>query len=625
MSRLEDHKNAVALLGQPIRHGWLVRGYLENWDNEFGAAQFRIAIKGSKDNGTLRAQLGRVEGTWVFAALQLILTNGTAIDLLESADDPPRAKLETDKRLYLVPIGNHDDFGLDQLPQFYKQKFGLDVVALAPIPLEDHVRNPKRRQLIAEEIVALMQRRLPQLAKDKNAVMIGITDEDMYFRERNWRFTYTYWDGDRGGAVSSARFRATPGGKRESVLKTRMRKMISRVIGMLVFKLPRSEDPSSVLAKELYGSFSADLMSDNFDGLGSQAVVDDFMASHRLPSLPPVIMSEKMNFDGKGVDGRYPCLLIRRNRDPVTATALFESATTKCLPQSPIDVDADELEVDLRTGRVMTRETDLFVGGAPPLAATRCYQPWDDHSRTFGYNTTLAWDMSPSGKRNPYTDVDLNLCGGHGIHFDRISEGSGYMNALFEHRQTATPFLRARFGWAGNGWNLDQADGTHMFFPESYNARRGVDGALVEFRSAKGEPVTIKRDKARNLKSLSRMDGQFIKFDYDSRNRMIKAYDRQSRTVHYTYDLAGRLVQMKMAKSARRYSYLGTYLTSIHENDQRLYRLQYARGRVDEVSLASGETYKFRYDYDLTDDSRVIRTYLTGPDRALTKFDIKPE
>ena len=51
---------------------------------------------------------------------------------------------------------------------------------------------------------------------------------------------------------------------------------LGRVIGTVVYDLPRSEDPTSVLAKELYGAFSTDLMSDEFDGLGSLAVIDGF-------------------------------------------------------------------------------------------------------------------------------------------------------------------------------------------------------------------------------------------------------------------------------------------------------------------------------------------------------------
>jgi YD repeat-containing protein len=182
----------------------------------------------------------------------------------------------------------------------------------------------------------------------------------------------------------------------------------------------------------------------------------------------------------------------------------------------------------------------------------------------------------------------------------------------------------ARFGWTGSGWDLAQADGTHMFFPESYNAKRGVDGALIGLTSPKGEPLKFQRGRGRNLEAVSTTNGQ-LKFDYDSRNRLRKAHDSRGRTIHYTYDLAGRLVQVQKANSMRRYAYDGTYLMSVHENEQRLYRLQYTRGRASELLLTNGQSYKFRYDYDPADNYTVIRSYVVGPDRAVKKFDIDPE
>ena len=196
---------------------------------------------------------------------------------------------------------------------------------------------------------------------------------------------------------------------------------------------------------------------------------------------------------------------------------------------------------------------------------------------------------------------------------------------LRRHDSPDEPFLRARFGWAGNGWDLDLTDGTHLFFPESYNGKRAVDGAVVEFKSAKGEAIRIERDKARNLRGLFPANRQFLKFDYDSRNRMIRAYDHGNRMIHYTYDLAGRLVLVQSGTSTRRYSYHGTYLSSVQENGQELFQFRYDRGRIAELALANKQVYKLRYDYHPRDDYTVIRTYLTAPDGTVTEFEDKPK
>src|SRR5439155_26488606 len=95
--------------------------------------------------------------------------------------------------------------------------------------------------------------------------------------------TYTaYKTRQRAGVVSSRRFVPHPLAGNETLLRARVRKMITRTIGFVVFKLPRVDDPSSVMYRELYGSASADLMSYSFEGLGSRAVVDEFVNAHGM-------------------------------------------------------------------------------------------------------------------------------------------------------------------------------------------------------------------------------------------------------------------------------------------------------------------------------------------------------
>ena len=397
------------------------------------------------------------------------------------------------------------------------------------------------------------------------------------------------------------------------------------MIGTVVYDLPRSEDPTSVLAKELYGAYSTDLMSDEFDGLGSLAVIDGFTRAHWLPAFTPTVTPDTSAIDAKRVSGGYPCVLIKRDRSSGSTETGWLKKVTKCLPQTYTDVEVDELEIDLRSGLVMTRETDLFLGGTTPVAATRCFRSWEDRIRTFGYNRGMSWDIYPIGSRNPYTYIDVILCDRREIHFARITEGTDYANALYEHKDTATPFLGSRFGWTGNGWDLGRADGTHMYFPESYNAQRAVDGALVAFTGRGGDVVTLQRDKLRNLRRLSTVDGRELQFEYDALNRVSKARDSRGRVAEYQYDLAARLVKAKTPYADRRYYYAGMYLDSIRENDQSLFKLRYVRGRVSELLLPNGKSYKLAYDFDPRDGYTPVQTYLSGPDGKTEKFIVPPK
>ena len=214
---------------------------------------------------------------------------------------------------------------------------------------------------------------------------------------------------------------------------------------MLVYELPRSEDPYKRLGQRIYGSFSIDLMSDEFDGLGSLAVIDGFTRSHWLPAFTPSVAPGASDVDAKHIDGSYPCVLVRRDRSSSSTAANWQAKVTKCLPQTYTDVEVDELEIDLRSGLLMTRETDLFLSGATPIAATRCFRSWEDRIRTFGYNRGMSWDIYPIGSRNPYTYIDVILCDRREVHFDRISEGTDYANALYEHTRHRDAVLAVAF------------------------------------------------------------------------------------------------------------------------------------------------------------------------------------
>jgi YD repeat-containing protein len=280
-----------------------------------------------------------------------------------------------------------------------------------------------------------------------------------------------------------------------------------------------------------------------------------------------------------------------------------------------LDGEVDEIEIDLRIGSVITRTTDLFIPGTIPLAATRCYRSWDNSSMSFGRNATLSWDLYPTGSRQPYTYIDVNICDGNQLHFNRISKGTGYADAVYEHRATATAFLGSRFSWNGNGWDLKLRDGSMYLFPESYYAKKPVDGAMTKFRDAQGQTVKLERNDRRTLKRVTSPDGRSIAFKHDSADRIYEAEDDQKRKVTYLYDHGGRLVEVRGVHEERRYSYESTYLMKVEENAQSVAEFDYdRRGRISDLKLPDGRRFRLRYEYDRADTKRVVRSILTAPD-----------
>jgi YD repeat-containing protein len=620
VTRANEHPKAAEMLGRPITAGWLARGYV--WGDETGWSdgQIWIPVSGTKTTGMLYARGGRAHGPWVFSELRLTQQNGQVIDLLGPIAQSSLVPLPTDLRVFLVPIGGVQGLGLEDLPEFYRNRYGLHVELLDPVPLEPNVRDRARRQLIFEELTELMRRHLPRLAKDKSAFLVGITDEDMHIRDFNWNFAFMAYEPLlRAGVVSSARFIPHPLAGNEALLRARIRKMVSRTMGVVVFGLPRSDDPSSVMYRDLYGSATADLMSDNFEGLGARAMVDEFQTAHGMSPQPAEFLPDVAQFDDAKADGRYPCLQLRKAKDD--AAGSFDIAIKKCAQAVYLEGRVNEIEVDLRSGNLFARTTDLFVPAVVPLAATRCYRLWDNRARTFGQNTALSWDLFPIGSRQPYTYIELITCDGSRLRYERISKGTGYADAVYEHRQTATAFLGSRISWNGNGWDLKLRDGSIFFFPESYYAKKPNDGALIGFRNARGQLVKMERQERRNLKRITSSDGRFIMFEHDFADRIFKAIDDQDQKVSYFYDFGGRLVQVQRARSAIRYTYDGTYLTAVEENGRQIVEFNYDdRGRIGRMSLPDRRSYRFRYEFD---KDQVVGSFVTEPNGTVSKFDVR--
>lgn len=620
VTRANKNPETEALLGRPISAGWLSRGYV--WSDETGWSEGKlwIPVTGVKGAGMLYARGGQADSPWVFSELRLTRNDGRVVDLLAPIAQPSLLPVPKQVRVYIVPIGEVQGLGLDELPAFYRKQYDLSVEVLEPVPLEPNARNSARGQLIFEELIELMHRRLPNLAKDRSAFLIGVTDEDMYIREVNWNFAYTAYDPlQRVGMVSSRRFVPYPLAGKESLLRSRIRKMVSRTIGFVVFNLPRSDDPSSVMYKDLYGGAGADLMSDRIEGLGARAVVDEFKSAHGMQPQVAEMLPDAANFDYSKVDGRYPCLRIRKPKN--AAPDAMDVALTKCVQGVYLDKELDEIEVDLR-GNLITRTTDLFLPGTTPLSATRCYRSWDNLSRAFGQNTALSWDLFPVGSRQPYTYIGIIPCDGKPLRFDRISKGTGYADAVYEHRSTNTAFLGSRISWNGNGWDLKLRDGSLYLFPDSYYAKKAVDGALIEFRDTKGLAVKMERRERRNLKKISTPDQRWITFEHDTADRIITAEDQDKQKVIYLYDHGGRLAEVRGLKSVTRYTYGNTYLIAIEENGRRIAEFDYDDRRVSRVTLPDRGTYRFQYEFDPADNDRVLRSVVTAPDGSSNKFEI---
>jgi tetratricopeptide (TPR) repeat protein len=178
------------------------------------------------------------------------------------ADPRERGK----EKLYFVPLGNFSAASLTKLANFCKQKTGITATVTQAVPFALSTIDKRRQQVIAEDAIELIKFRYPNLAADPNAVVIGVTDEDMYTRSEDWQYAFSYRKGGRFGVVSSARMNPINfGGSANDVLtESRLRKMVLKNIGILFYLYPSNHDPKSVLYDGVEAVADLDNMGEDF-------------------------------------------------------------------------------------------------------------------------------------------------------------------------------------------------------------------------------------------------------------------------------------------------------------------------------------------------------------------------
>jgi YD repeat-containing protein len=281
----------------------------------------------------------------------------------------------------------------------------------------------------------------------------------------------------------------------------------------------------------------------------------------------------------------------------------------------------DRFEVDLRYGAFVLRQSDLSLKDVFDVPLTRSYDSRDwaaNRVHAFGRNSNHPYDIAPSGSRFPYTYIYLNLEDADFLYFKRISEGTGYADAVFMHTETSTPFYKAIIAWNGGGWTLRRADGAEMHFPESYNAKNLAQGAAFDFTDAGGNKLKLNRDSQRNLKEIRTPNNRWLRFEYDDKARIIHATDDNGNSVQYGYNQDGMLISANQSSGAvRSYHYDGYLMTAVvDERGRTLVRNWYDDSKILIAQVfANGDVYRYRYTWG-ANNNYADKVVVTLPDRS---------
>jgi YD repeat-containing protein len=296
-----------------------------------------------------------------------------------------------------------------------------------------------------------------------------------------------------------------------------------------------------------------------------------------------------------GQSGLPPCLFV------VPANAVDQPVVSgsigDCLLLVPNGKKLDLLEVTL-AGLLVPVRTDLFVPDTMPLAFTRTYLPLNDESRASQVYLPHVYDLFLTGHRLPYTDVDWKLPDGQSVHYERISQGTGFADAIFEEADHKPVFRWSRMSWNGWGWDLTFEDGTTYISPEAYNATRPQQGSLVGIFDKNGNEVRLSREDNGDLEQILSPSGRWVKLRY-SAGRMIEAHDSSGNVVEYIYDDGNRLETVRYSGGeTTKYSYdSGNRIAAIEDSLQGIFMTSMydSHGLLIEESIGNGRSYKFQH------------------------------
>jgi YD repeat-containing protein len=523
-------------------------------------------------------------------------------------------ELKGSGRIYLVQLGPHKAaYSLDEFALWLRSKYSLDVAVLPAMDLEPSTFDSSRAgssraskgQYVAELICQQVKRKHPELAADKSAYIIGITEAEMYSVYYKWDSTFSQRDGDRAAIISVAGMQDSGWEQaREKAdvanehLQARLRRFLIKDIAVLYWHLPLNDDPTSLLRQTLYPDVAA----------------DDIYESDLDPARTH--WGESMS---------EPCILLAYStKDGVSTSS--GAPIHECWSQNPpmFDESLEMFQVDLGAGLLIDRHTDFDLPDTIPIQFQRVTRDGWSGVNPFGISGTDNYDEFLESADNVTITV---------IHADAGRDNvvreprwlpilplvkyvdTAFSGKFYEMRWHSSPFEH---------YDLKRFDGEVKTYLPCDSPK--VLCYLTGYRNAQGQELKFERDGSRSLVRLTSPNkswlrliygaggiyeiddsrGRMVRYGYDSLNRMVSVTYPDGEIFHYEYDSLQHLLTFSVAPDA------GTAPRVILRNE-------FAMGRIVRQTLEDGSTYD--YSYESARDGSISVANVRTPDGRGFKID----
>ncbi len=295
--------------------------------------------------------------------------------------------------------------------------------------------------------------------------------------------------------------------------------------------------------------------------------------------------------------------------------------------QHDLDPDYEPLHkghVSLSTGLYIREDEDLIVHGTPTLILKRTYRSGFHIQREFGVGTTHNGGRLLEGDAERFSWVGFTDSDASDVRFERVSHGTSYANALFEHRSSTSEWQGAQLGWVGSGWAVRRSDDGVLMF-QGCGENDNPHCWILWERDSDGHRVDYKREASGRLLRIEASPERWIAFDYDDKNRITRAYSSDKEEVRYTYDQRGRLSLVRAVNGEQtHYKYSDRdEMISIDTPTMLIENTFDKSGRVirqvDSYPNDVDEPYTFDFTYKVA-DNRVVESETKNSDGSWDRY-----
>jgi hypothetical protein len=169
------------------------------------------------------------------------------------------------RTLYFAPFDDFPVANITMLVEYYRTKYGVEAKVLRPAFLDPNAWDNERGQVVGESVIASLKAVHGRVVSDPGAVIIGLVTPDLYIRARtDWAWAFGLRAEGRFAVVSTARMSWPGGSVGEEGVPARLRKMVGKDVGLMYFGLSASDDPHSVMYRDIGGVEDLDRMGEDF-------------------------------------------------------------------------------------------------------------------------------------------------------------------------------------------------------------------------------------------------------------------------------------------------------------------------------------------------------------------------